>query len=72
MHKFLFLSGVALAAVCVSPAAAQTAATPAPSNQKNANQDNSEIVVTGTRAVGRTRLDTIAPVDVLSATDLKH
>ncbi len=29
-----------------------------------------EIVVTGTRAVGRTRLDTIAPVDVISAETL--
>jgi len=41
-------------------------------NGQAANPSGEEIVVTGTRAGGRTRLDTIAPVDVLSATDLKR
>ena len=53
-------------------AAKPPAAAPTGTNPAAAGADNSEIVVTGTRALGRTRLDTIAPVDVLSATDLKR
>jgi iron complex outermembrane receptor protein len=44
---------------------AQDAAAPAP------DDDIDEVVVTGTRAVGRTRLDSLAPVDVLSASRLQ-
>jgi iron complex outermembrane receptor protein len=48
----------------------------APAQAQTAPQDDSttvdEIVVTGTRAVGRTRLDTIAPVDVISAEVLQR
>ena len=61
------------AAAQTTPPAAQTP--PAPAQQPNADGStppNQEIVVTGTRATGRTRLDTIAPVDVLSADELKH
>jgi len=77
MNKILLTSSAALAATAAWPAIAQTAPAPAPANpaaaqNANTNKDNTEIVVTGTRAAGRTRLDTIAPVDVLSATDLKR
>lgn len=72
MRKFLFLSSVALGAVIASPALAQTAPAPVPANPATADQQPSDIVVTGTRAAGRTRLDSVAPVDVLSATELKN
>lgn len=75
MRKFLFLSSVAIGAVAASPVTAQTTpAAPAqvPSDQTKADQAGSEIVVTGTRTAGRTRLDSVSPVDVLSVTDLKH
>lgn len=48
----------------------------APAQAQTAPQDDSttvdEIVVTGTRTLGRTRLDTIAPVDVISAEVLQR
>ena len=79
MNKILLMSSAAIAATAAWPAAAAAAAVqpvanqaPAQNANANANKDNTEIVVTGTRAAGRTRLDTIAPVDVLSATDLKR
>lgn len=72
MHKFVFLSGVALVALTASPVAAQTVAQPAASDQQKADQDNSAVIVTGTRTAGRTRLESVAPVDVLSAADLQH
>ena len=50
---------------CPIVAMAQTA-----DQEEAANLD--EIVVTGTRTVGRTRLDTIAPVDVISAETLQR
>jgi iron complex outermembrane receptor protein len=71
MQKLVLMSGVAMAAVFASPAAAQSTPPPASADQQSANQQNNEIIVTGTRRLGRTRLDTIAPVDVLSASDLK-
>jgi iron complex outermembrane receptor protein len=56
--------GSAIALACVAaPAFAQTAP-----QEEGTRVD--EIVVTGTRAVGRTRLDTIAPVDVISGETL--
>jgi iron complex outermembrane receptor protein len=61
---FGFSSLVTLACLAV-PAQAQTAP------QEDATTVD-EIVVTGTRAVGRTRLDTIAPVDVISAEVLQR
>lgn len=77
MRKFLLMSSVAFAAVVASPASAQTTAAqpttnPPPADKTKTSQDQSEIVVTGTRTLGRTRLDTIAPVDVLSANELKR
>jgi iron complex outermembrane receptor protein len=48
----------------------------APAQAQDAPQDDAttvdEIVVTGTRTVGRTRLDTIAPVDVISGEVLQR
>ncbi|GAM98743.1 tonB-dependent receptor [alpha proteobacterium U9-1i] len=54
-----FVSVLALAAA--APAMAQD------SQSASAEATGEEIVVTGTRTAGRTRLDTIAPVDVISA-----
>ncbi|MGN6376422.1 MAG: TonB-dependent receptor plug domain-containing protein [Sphingomonas sp.] len=72
MHrKLLFLGGTAAAALITAPAFAQTDAT-APAAPDAGAQANQEIVVTGTRAAGRTRLDTISPVDVLSASALQN
>ena len=76
-HRQALASAVSmLAFVSMSPAgAAQPATQPSQAAQASSNGQvppNAEIVVTGTRAVGRTRLDTIAPVDVLSSTELKH
>ena len=53
-------------------ASATQSAQPEQSASNGQVPPNAEIVVTGTRALGRTRLDTIAPVDVLSSTELKH
>ena len=51
---------------------AQAAAPAAPSADTEADASRAEpIVVTGTRAPGRTRLDTPVPVDVFSAADLR-
>jgi len=61
----------AIALLSASPAFAQATQAPA-QNAQGAAPSGEEIVITGTRASGRTRLDTIAPVDVLSATDLKR
>ena len=76
-HRQALASAVSIMAlVSVSPAgAAQPATQPSRAAQSSGTGQvppNAEIVVTGTRAVGRTRLDTIAPVDVLSSTELKH
>jgi iron complex outermembrane receptor protein len=71
MRKFMFLSGVALAAVTAWPAAAQTTSSTQQPADQPAPTNETEIIVTGTRALDRTRLDTVSPVDVLSATDLK-
>ena len=57
-----FASGGALMALPVV-ASAQTAPA-APQDDTSALE---EIVVTGTRTAGRSRLDTIAPVDVISS-----
>jgi len=57
--------------------AAQAQTTPnapsaAPSDSTDASPPQQEIVVTGTRAAGRSRLDTASPVDVLSNAALSH
>ena len=83
LHRRMLASAVSmLALVWVSPAVAAQPAppptpTPTPAAPDGAAPDQNgaapqEIIVTGTRAAGRTRLDTIAPVDVLSAKDLAH
>jgi iron complex outermembrane receptor protein len=53
-------------------AAPQSAPTPQSSADAKTPPTGEEIVVTGTRAPGRSRLDTAAPVDVLSANSLKQ
>jgi iron complex outermembrane receptor protein len=53
-------------------AAPMSAPTPQSSADAKAPPSGEEIVVTGTRAPGRSRLDTAAPVDVLSANSLKQ
>ena len=50
----------------------QSAPTPQSSADAKTPPSGEEIVVTGTRAPGRSRLDTAAPVDVLSANSLKQ
>jgi iron complex outermembrane recepter protein len=62
------LAGFGFLALTTAPAMAQTAAAPAPAKPEAEN--SAEVIVTGTRAAGRTRLDTIAPVDVVSASAL--
>lgn len=56
----------------VQPEATDPAAAPAPSSADASPQAGAEIVVTGTRAQNRSRLDTASPVDVLSATSLRQ
>ncbi|PZO06411.1 MAG: TonB-dependent receptor [Alphaproteobacteria bacterium] len=62
------LLGFASVAVLSFPAAAlaQAPAT-APASQEEPDATVDDIVVTGTRTVGRSRLETLAPVDVISA-----
>ncbi|MDB5723550.1 MAG: TonB-dependent receptor [Novosphingobium sp.] len=64
-HLLVATSLIALA--IPAAASAQTAADTAPASEASAD----EIVVTGTRAAGRTRLDSASPVDVLSNTALR-
>jgi iron complex outermembrane recepter protein len=64
------LAGSALALVWAGQAMAQDA--PASAPQTDATSDNSEIVVTGTRVAGRSRLETASPVDVLSGASLRQ
>ena len=49
-----------------------SAPTPQPSAEATTPPNNGEIVVTGTRVAGRSRLDTASPVDVLSVNSLKR
>ena len=70
-HLALFAaSTLAIASADTAFAQAQSSA-PASSTQ-DAEAPAAEIVVTGTRAVGRSRLDTASPVDVLSNAALSH
>ncbi|HEX8569385.1 MAG TPA: TonB-dependent receptor [Caulobacteraceae bacterium] len=73
MRPAFALLGTASAAVLLFAAAPTLAqdATPtaresAPEQPEDAQTDVEEVVVTGTRAPGRSRLETIAPVDVIS------
>lgn len=61
--KTLLLAGAAVAALSATPAAAQDNGQP----PAGANPSNDQtIVVTGSRAAPRSRLDTVSPVDVLT------
>jgi iron complex outermembrane receptor protein len=68
----LFGAVSAAALFAAAPAWAQTAPAPTPRDgaPEQAGQDDTAevdaVVVTGTRVVGRTRLDTVSPVDVIS------
>ena len=80
------LTGTILAALIGTPAFAQTTPTPASGTQGSepaetapagadvatrVDQQN-DVIVTGTRVEGRTRLDSISPVDVLSGASLQR
>jgi len=56
-HRILLFAAASAASLLASAAAAQTAP---------ANSEVEELVVTGTRTEGRSRLDTLAPVDVIT------
>lgn len=49
-----------------------SATTPQSSADASTPSNSNEIVVTGTRVAGRSRLDTASPVDVLSVNSLQH
>lgn len=71
MMQFTTASAVAaLSLSFASAVSAQTASTPLPEAAQSQTDaaTNDEIVVTGTRERGRTRFDTLAPVDVLPET----
>ena len=77
MRTSFLLTSAAIGALAIVPAAAHAQADQAQTDQQSADQTSNdqaapEIIVTGTRAAGRTRLDSISPVDVLSAKDLKN
>ena len=63
------LSAAALAASLSTHASAQDGATAAAAPPSDAVE---AIVVTGTRVVRRTRLETVAPVDVISPQAIQH
>jgi iron complex outermembrane receptor protein len=68
----LALAGSTLALAHAQIALAQTAPTTAAATPEAAGEPGNEIIVTGTRTVGRSRLDTASPVDVLNATTLRQ
>ena len=66
----LLSSNPAFAQATQAPAGPTAVAQNAQSAKTSSNQN--EIVITGTRVAGRSRLDTAAPVDVLSVNSLKQ
>ncbi len=69
---FLFASA-SLSALLISGAAhAQEAGATAETAVEDSADADSEVVVTGTRVVGRSRLETASPVDVLSLNSLRQ
>ena len=64
IRRHILFAAVSAASLAASAAYAQTAATTA--------ADVDEVVVTGTRTEGRTRLDSLAPVDVIGAQSLER
>ena len=73
MHRFKFVTAsiFAIAAAAAAPAYAQEEGDTAPADSI-ADSAGDEIIVTGTRAQGRSRLDSPAPVDVLSGETLRR
>jgi iron complex outermembrane receptor protein len=67
----LLLGTLALSATLPTLVLAQAAPITA-ADAGNADAAGEEIIVTGTRAVGRTRLDSVSPVDVLSGSALRQ
>ena len=68
-HRIVLLAAASAGALLSSVAAhAQTAPAPAQGQPAVAVE---EIVVTGTRTAGRSRLDTLAPVDVVNTKALQ-
>lgn len=61
-HRSLLYAAVSAAALWAGAATAQTAA-----GSGSGEVNVEELVVTGTRVVGRSRLDTLVPVDVIGA-----
>jgi iron complex outermembrane receptor protein len=66
----LALAGSSLALAYAQAALAQDVPAPAPAAAPE--DDTNQIIVTGTRVVGRTKLDTASPVDVLSGAALRQ
>jgi iron complex outermembrane recepter protein len=72
MMKSAYAAVLVAASVLAISAAQQARAQDAPANQSATDDQNKDIVVTGTRVVGRSRLDTASPVDVLSGNSLRQ
>lgn len=77
MRVAVFATASGIALICSNPAFAQATQVPAGptgavQNAQGTTAGGEEIVVTGTRAPGRSRLDTASPVDVLSVNSLQH
>ncbi|WP_343525398.1 TonB-dependent receptor [Sphingomonas sp.] len=82
--RTIALFGASLLTLAATHAAAQTTTPPAGQTEDQAAQtaptagaattrdEGDEIIVTGTRAEGRTRLDSVSPVDVLSGASLQR
>ena len=71
MRKLLFAGSALVAIVQGAGASAQTAAPPAAASADADNQEQA-VVVTGSRAQPRSRLDTVSPVDVLTSEALSQ
>ncbi|MEG3124082.1 TonB-dependent receptor [Sphingomonas sp. GB1N7] len=72
LRPLLALAASTLALTHAAAASAQTAPVETAAPDAAAPADESEIVVTGTRTVGRSRLESTSPVDVLSAASLQR
>jgi iron complex outermembrane receptor protein len=68
--RSLLLTFASVGALMACPALAQSPQSQTPPPQDTTSLD--EVVVTGTRTAGRSRLDTIAPVDVISGETLSR
>jgi iron complex outermembrane receptor protein len=81
--RTIALLGVSLLTLAAQTAYAQTATSSSPQSQADdqtapaagaatAADEGNDIIVTGTRTEGRTRLDSVSPVDVLSGASLQR